>query len=52
MLKRNKLEREGYITVLLEVTLIGVLLMEIYASRETCGFEMAVLGSTRRPTTV
>ena len=43
---------EGDITGLIEVTVKGGFLMERYASRESFGFEMDVLGSTRRPTTV
>ena len=41
-----------YLTRLIEVTVMGVCLMERYASREPFGFAMAVLGSIIRPTTV
>ena len=52
LLKKKELDREGDITGLLEATERVGCLMEIDASRELIGFEMAVLGSTRRPTTV
>ena len=43
---------EEYITVLLEVTVMEGFLMEGYSSIKLFGFEMGVLYSTRRPTTV
>ena len=46
------LEREGYITGLLDVTIIGGCLMERDYSREPFGFSMSVLGLTRIYTTV
>ena len=46
--KKKKPNREGYITGLLEVNFQGILLMEIYASREDFGFARDVIGSTRR----
>ena len=48
--KNKKLNREGDITGLLEVTVQGSYLMEIYASREAFGFARDVIGSTRRCT--
>ena len=50
--KKNKLNREGYITVLLEVTVQGSCVMEMYASREAFSFERDVIGSKRRCTIV
>ena len=50
--KENKLEREGDITGLLEVTVQGGCLMEIYASREAFGFARDVISSTRKCTIV
>ena len=50
--KEGAREGGGGITRLLEVTVMGGYLLERCASREPFGFEMAVLGSTRRPTTV
>ena len=52
LLKYKKLEREGYITGLIEVTVQVGFLMEIYSSREPFGFEMDVLCSKRIPTNV
>ena len=49
--KKKELEREGDITGLLEVTVMGGCLMERDASREPFGFEMDVLGSTRKHNT-
>ena len=49
---KKKLNREGYITVLLEVTVQGIFIMEIDASREAFGFSRDVIGSTRRCTIV
>ena len=49
--ENKDLDREGDIIGLLEVTEMVGCLMEIYALRELTGFEMTVLGSTRRPTT-
>ena len=43
---------DEYITGLLYVNVTEGYLMERYASREPFGFVMAVLGSTRRHTTV
>ena len=43
-----KPEREGNITCLLEATVRGCFLMEIYASREAFGFARDVIGSTIR----
>ena len=51
-IKKNHLRREGGITRLLEVTAMEGYLMEKYSSREPFGFEMTLLGSTRRPTNV
>ena len=48
----KKLNREGYITGLIEVTVQGSCIMEIYASREAFGFARDVIGSTRRCTIV
>ena len=48
MPKERKLEREGYITGLIEVTVQGGFLMERDASREAFGFTRDVIGSTRR----
>ena len=48
LLKKKKLEREGDITGLIEVTVMGVCIMERDASREPFGFAMDVLGSTRK----
>ena len=50
--KKKKLNSEGDITGLLEVTVQVSLLMEIDASREAFGFERDVIGSTRRFTIV
>ena len=52
MLKEKKLEREGDIIDLLEVTVQGGCLMERYASIEPFGFTRDVIGSTRRRTIV
>ena len=52
LLKEKKLEREGDITGLLEITVQGGCIMERDAPREPFGFAMAVIGSTRRPTIV
>ena len=52
MLKKKKLNREGDITGLLEVTVQGSCLMEIDVSREAFGFATDVIGSTRRCTIV
>ena len=48
--KDKNLEREGYITGLLEVTVQGGCLMERDVSREAFVFARDVLVSTRRPT--
>ena len=48
MPKNKKLNREVDITGLLEVTVQGSFLMEIYASREAFIFTRDVIGSTRR----
>ena len=45
--KKNNLNREGYATGLVEVTVQGSFLMEIYASREAFGFARGVIVSTR-----
>ena len=50
--KKKKLNREGDITGLLEVTVQGSCLMEKYASREAFGFARDVIGSTRGCTIV
>ena len=50
--KNKKLNREGDITGLLEVTVQGSCLMKIDASREAFGFARDVIGSTRRCTVV
>ena len=50
--RKKKLNREGDITVLLEVTVRGSCLMEIDASGEAFGFARGVIGSTRRCTIV
>ena len=50
--KKKKLNREGDITGLLEVTVQGSFLMEKYASREAFGFARDVIDSTRRCTIV
>ena len=50
--KNKNLNREGDITGLIEVTVQGSYLMEIYASREAFGFARDVIGSTRRCTIV
>ena len=50
--KEKKLQREEYITGLLEVIVLGVFLMERYATIEAFGFERDVIGSTRRRTIV
>ena len=50
--EKKKLNREGDITGLLEVTVQGSCLMEIYASMEAFGFARDVTGSTRRCTIV
>ena len=50
--KGKNLEREGYITGLLEVTVQGGCIMEKYASIEAFGFARDVIGSTRRRTIV
>ena len=52
LLKEKELEREGSITVLIDVTVQVDCLMEKYSSVESFGFAMAVLGSTRKNTTV
>ena len=52
ILKERNLEREGDITGLIEVTVMGGCIMERYVLREPLGFTMAVLGSTTRPTNV
>ena len=52
MTKNKGLEWERYITGILDVTAMLGCLMEIDASIEPFGFSVAVLGSTRRPTTV
>ena len=48
--KKKKLNREGDITGLLEVTVQVSYLMEIDSSREAFGFARDVIGSTRRCT--
>ena len=50
--KKKKLNMEGDITGLLEVTVQGSCLMKKYASREAFGFASNVIGSTRRCTIV
>ena len=50
--KKKKLNREGDITGLLEVTVQGSCLMERYASREAFGFARDVIRSTIRCTIV
>ena len=50
MLKEKKLEREGDIIDLLEVTVQGGCLMERDASIEAFGFTRDVIGSKRRRT--
>ena len=50
--KDNSLEREVYITGLLEVTVQGVCLTEIDAAREAFIFTRVIIGSTRRNTSV
>ena len=53
LLKNKYLGREGVITGLLEVNVMGVCLIEIYASREPFGFAFDVLmGLNRGPNTV
>ena len=52
MPKKKRLNREGDITGLLEVTVQGIFLMGKYASREAFGFARYVIGSTRRCTIV
>ena len=52
LLKNKELKREEDITGLLEVIAMEGCLMEGDDSRELFGFAMAVLSSTRRPTTV
>ena len=52
LLEKTKLEREGYITLIIYVTLIEGCLIEKDTPIEQFGFLMAVLGSTSRPTTV
>ena len=46
--KKKKINREGGITGLLEVTVHGIRIMKIYAYIEAFGFARDVLGSTRR----
>ena len=48
--KNKKLNREGDITGLLEVTVQGSCLMEIDSSREAFGFARDLISSTRRCT--
>ena len=48
--KKKKLKRKRYITELLEVSVQGSCLMEIYASRETFVFARDAIGSIRRCT--
>ena len=50
--KKKDLNREEYITELLEDTVTEGYIIKIYASRETFGFAMAVIISTRSPTAV
>ena len=50
--KNKKLNREGYLTELLEVTVQGSCLREIDASIEAFSFTRDVIGSTRRCTIV
>ena len=50
--KKKNLNREGDTTGLVEVTVQGIFLMEIYASREAFGFARDVIGSTRGCTIV
>ena len=50
--KKKKLNREIDITGLLEVTVKGIYLIEIYASREAFVVARDVIGSTRRCTIV
>ena len=50
--KEKKLEREGDITGLLEVTIKGCFPMERYTSREKFGFERYLIVSTIRRTIV
>ena len=50
--KQKQLNREGDITGLLEVTVHGSCLMDIYSSIEDFGFARDVAGSTRRCTIV
>ena len=52
MLKNKELKREEDITELVEVTSTKFYLIEGDASRESFGFSMTVISSTRRPTTV
>ena len=52
MTKNKKLNREGYITDLIEVTVQGSCLMEIDASIEAFCFARDTIGSTRRCTSV
>ena len=51
-MKEKTLDREGYITVLTEVTFQGFCLMERDSSLGDFGFEIDVIGSTIRPTIV
>ena len=48
-LKEKKLDREGDIPVLLEVTVQRGCIMERDTSKEAFGFARDVIGSTRRP---
>ena len=48
----KKLGKERIITGIIEVTVMRGFLIERYTSREPFGFVMAVLGSTKIPTTV
>ena len=50
ILKKKELNREGYITGLLEVTLKEGYLMKGYPTRKTFSFSMDVLISKIRPT--
>ena len=52
MPKKKKLNREGDKKGLVEVTVHGICLMEIDASREAFGFARDVIGSTRGCTIV
>ena len=50
--KKKRLNSEGDITGLIEVTVQRSCLMEIYASREAFGFARDAIGSTRKCTIV